>query len=102
MGYALLSKLYYQNREQYEETYQARFRSEYAIHVDFAIDGAPAFFLQTPEIISLLTGILRTNRKVSELCHALPRVAIQQFSKRCLIDEIILTNNIEGVRSTRK
>lgn len=102
MGYALLSKLYYQNREQYEETYQARFRSEYAIHVDFAIDGAPSFFLQTPEIISLLTGILRTNRKVSELCHALPRVAIQQFSRRCLIDEIILTNHIEGVRSTRK
>ena len=53
MGYALLSKLYYKNREQYEETYQARFRSEYAIHVDFAIDGAPAFFLQTPAFTSV-------------------------------------------------
>ena len=32
----------------------------------------------------------------------MPGVAIVQFAKRCLIDEIILTNNIEGVYSTRR
>ena len=29
-------------------------------------------------------------------------VALRQYSKRCLIDEIVLTNNIEGVYSSRK
>ena len=102
MEYQVLQKVYYKSRNDYERIYQERFNSEYAVHLDFDIKGAPAFFVQTPEIISMLTDILRMNLAVSGLCRALPGAAIDQFSKRCLIDEIVLTNSIEGVRSTRK
>lgn len=102
MSYTILSKLYYQNRELYEKTYLQRINSEYTVHLNFEIADNTAFFVQTPEIYSMLTNILRMNRAVSSLCQGLPVAAIYQFSRRCLIDEIVLTNNIEGVRSTRK
>lgn len=102
MSYTLLSKLYYKSETLYEETYRQRFDGEYSIKLDFSIGGAQAFFVQTAEVYQLLTSILRMNHAVSNLCWALPDAAIVQFTRRCLIDEIVLTNNIEGVRSTRK
>lgn len=102
MGYTTLSDLYYKDTAAYEEQYQARYHSEYAIHLDFDIAGQKAFFVQTPEAYSALAEILRMNKAVSNLCSILPGAAIKQFSRRCLIDEIVLTNSIEGVRSTRK
>lgn len=102
MGYTTLSDLYYKDTAAYEEQYQARYNSEYAVHLDFDVAGHQAFFVQTPEVYSILTDILRMNKAVSNLCTALPGAAIKQFSRRCLIDEIVLTNSIEGVRSTRK
>ncbi len=36
------------------------------------------------------------------MCFELPEKALIQYRKRCLTDEIVLTNNIEGVHSTRK
>lgn len=97
-----LRKLYYQNKEQYEQVYQQRFQSEYAVHLDFMVSGYPAFFVQTPEIYQMIANILRMNGTVSHICENLPGVAIYQFFRRCLVDEIVLTNSIEGVRSTRK
>ena len=102
MRYELLSKLYYQDRDRYEKTYLERVNGEYTVRLNFEVADWPAFFVQTPEIYSMVTNILRMNQAVSNLCQGLPGAAIDQFSRRCLIDEIVLTNNIEGVRSTRK
>lgn len=102
MDYVLLSKLYYQNQEEYERVYRARFQSEYTVRLNFKIGEYQAFFVQTPDIYAILAEILRMNQAVSNLCASLPEAAIHQFSKRCLIDEIVLTNSIEGVHSTRK
>lgn len=102
MDYVLLSKLYYQNQAEYEQVYRARFQSEYTVRLNFKIGEYQAFFVQTPEVYTILAEILRMNQAVSNLCASLPEAAIRQFSKRCLIDEIVLTNSIEGVHSTRK
>lgn len=102
MEYQTLSELYYKDRSEYEALYAKRFHSEYAVHIDFEIHGNSAFFIQTPEVNRMLTDILRMNTAISNLCSVLPGAAIGQFSRRCLIDEIVLTNSIEGVRSTRK
>ncbi len=32
----------------------------------------------------------------------MPPIALNQYSKKCLIDEIVITNKIEGVHSSRK
>ena len=45
---------------------------------------------------------MKNDKKILSLCNELPDIALQQYSKKCLIDEIVLTNNIEGVHSSRK
>jgi len=102
MNYITLSDIYYRSKADYEQQYQKRFHSEYTVHLDFEVSGHSAFFVQTPDAYRMLTDILRMNQAVSNLCNSLPGAATYQFSRRCLIDEIVLTNSIEGVRSTRK
>lgn len=101
-AYTLLSELYYKDRAAYESVYQERLKGQHTVRLDFMVKGNQAFFVCTPEIYTILTEILRMNQAVINFCGALPRAAIDQFSKRCLIDEIVLTNSIEGVISTRK
>lgn len=102
MEYITLGKLAYSDREQYEKTYQERFNSPYAQHIDIKIGDWPAFFLATPEVYALMLSIQKTDKKIWELYRRLPGIAIDQFSRRCLIDEITVTNGIEGVHSTRR
>lgn len=102
MPYIELIKLYYSEPERYETIYQERFNSPYAQHIDFMVGQSPAFFVVTPEIQSQMITIQKIDKKIVFLCSRLPEVALEQFSKRCLIDEIVLTNNIEGIHSTRR
>lgn len=101
MAYTL-KKLFHIDRDKYEEEYHKRFNSPEAIRLDFKINGEQAFVCQTPEILNIIISIERTDKHVRNLHKDLPRAAISQFANRCLIDEIVLSNNIEGVHSTRK
>ena len=97
-----LNKLYYIDKQKYEQEYDARFNSGDAIHLDIKISGNDAFLCQTTQMLKSIVSIERTDKEINRLCDLLPPQAIYQFSNRCLIDEIVLTNNIEGVHSTRK
>lgn len=101
MAYSL-KKLFHIDRARYEPEYEKRYNSETAVRFDFKIGKEPAFVCQTPEIFNLIISIERTDKAVDRLHNQLPPIAINQFANRCLIDEIVLSNNIEGVRSTRK
>lgn len=46
--------------------------------------------------------IMDLDKKISHIRKELPNAALIQFANKCLIDEIKLTNDIEGVYSTRK
>ena len=102
MGYVELGKLYYGDKGNYNAVYQSRLQSSDCISLDFTIGKHPAFFIQCSEASGLMFQILRTDKSISLLKTQLPGIAIEQFTKRCLIDEIILTNQIEGVHSTRR
>ncbi|MCI8594900.1 MAG: Fic family protein [Oscillospiraceae bacterium] len=102
MEYTELSKLFYSDQAAYEQAYHERFNSPYAQHIDMKIGDWPAFFVVTPEIHTLMLAIQKADKNIRALCRELPGVAIKQFSRRCLIDEIMLTNGIEGVHSTRR
>jgi len=97
-----LKKLFHMDRAKYEEEYRKRFNADNTVHFNFKISGEQAFVCQTTEILSLIISIERTDKRIRSLHRALPHVAINQFADRCLIDEIVLSNNIEGVHSTRK
>ena len=102
MSYKTLYKLFYSSKKEYENEYNKRFNAENVVHLGFDINGNPAFFLETPEIFKLVISIERKNDHIKDLLADLPKKAVTHFITRCLIDEIVVSNNIEGVFSTRR
>ena len=102
MPYVPLNKLFYSDSKNYDKIYAKRFGSEYAVHIDFRIGEFDAFFVQTPEIFAKMLAIYKAANTVNWFCCDLPGAALEQFATSCLIDEIVLTNAIEGVHSTRR
>ena len=102
MSRKTLKALYHMGTNEYKEEYERRFNDENTIHLSVNIGGNRAFICQTPEMYKQIIAIERLDKKVTELYHSLPDTAIAQFTSKCLIDEILLTNDIEGVHSSRK
>lgn len=97
-----LKKLFHIDREAYKSEYEKRFNDDDTVHLDIEISGNAAFLCQTKEMFGSIISIERTNTKIINMCSVLPEKALIQYRTRCLTDEIVLTNNIEGVHSTRK
>ena len=102
MEYELLSKIFYKKPTEYESIYDARFNSEASIKLPIKIHENVGFIFNTNEITKLLVKIYKTINKINLLRTHLPNVAINSYIIKSLKDEIALTNEIEGVRSTRK
>lgn len=102
MDYELLSKIFYKKPTEYESIYDARFNSEASIKLPIKIHENVGFIFNTNEITKLLVKIYKTINKINLLRTHLPNIAINSYIIKSLKDEIALTNEIEGVRSTRK
>lgn len=95
-----LKQLFHMNLAEYKAEYNRRFNSDDTIHLPIYIGENQAFICQTPEIYKMIVNIERLDKVIRQI--ELPKAAEEQYVNKCLIDEIILTNNIEGVHSTRK
>lgn len=95
-----LKLLFHMNLAEYKNEYNRRFNDEDTIHLPVYIGENQAFICQTPEIYKMIVNIERMDKALEFI--ELPSAAKEQYMRKCLIDEIILTNNIEGVHSTRK
>ena len=102
MSYESLGKIYYKNNEKYEDVYQSRFNSEFTIKFDFNIGEHQSFLVINNDILTLVSAIMKSDKNLSKASLGLPPIALKYFLKRCLIDEIQITNEIEGVRSTKR
>lgn len=102
MEYELLSKIFYKKPTEYESIYDARFNSEASIKLPIKIHENVGFIFNTNEITKLLVKIYKTINKINLLRTHLPNIAINSYIIKSLKDEIALTNEIEGVISTRK
>lgn len=102
MPYTELKTIFYKNKDLYQHTYDMRYASDSTTHLDFSVSGHPAFFQQNTDVVLLLGKILQLDKQIALLCSKLPGEALNQYAKTCLIDEIVITNNIEGVHSSRK
>ena len=97
-----LDKLFYSNPAEYEQEYRRRFDDPDTIHLPLTINEHPAFLYVTPQMLNQIAAIERADKGILLQKQKLPPAAIHQFIRNCLIDEILLTNNIEGVHSTRR
>ena len=102
MSRKTLKALFHMGVKEYKTEYVNRYNDDDTIHLSVNIGENAAFICQTPEIYKQIISIERLDKAVDAVANTLPQLAISQFSSKCLIDEILLTNNIEGVHSTRK
>lgn len=102
MSYVDLLKLFHMDKNQYNEEYELRIRSDNCVWLDYDIKGYAAFYLDNSEVKKLMYSILKKDKQVYKLSKVLPGVALNQYIEKSIIDEIVVTNNIEGVNSTRR
>lgn len=102
MNYKLLSSIFYSDKDNYENCYKARFYSESTYRFDFKIYEYQAFLVINHDIIQRIELILELNKKLYRNMELVPNIALNQYARKCIIDEIKITNDIEGVHSTRK
>lgn len=102
MKYELLGKLYYKDKKIFDEEYKKRKEGEYSVSLGLDIHDNEAFFVYVPEFTSIIPKIYKKFNRLCMLCTELPKVAYKSYEENCLIDEVLLSNEMEGVRSTRK
>ena len=102
MSYELLEKIYYKDNKNYEKIYMSRKDSSFSVSFDWIILGNVAFYMNLPEAILQTSRIYKKFAELNKLCVELPGVAYTSYERKCLIDEVMLTNDIEGISSTRK
>lgn len=108
MAYESLEKIYYQEPEKYEEAYASRLNSSTAKHLDILIrqykhkNEYPLFYSYDETIINSVINILHAKYELDKLISDIPGVIVDQFIRSSIVEEVKSTNDIEGVRSTRK
>lgn len=102
MSYVLLSHLFYKDKNEYKTLYEQRMTAESTYVLPIKIGDCNAFYCLCPEIHNISLKIMQLDKNIYNIRRDLPDVALVQFANKCLIDEIRLTNDIEGVYSTRK
>ena len=108
MEYESLYYIYYKEPDKWEDEYRTRFSSPFARQLPFVLRQYgrnaehPAFFCYTEEIALLQDKIMGQFKEFMEIAGRLPGAAMEIYLHGSLIEEIKSTNDIEGVRSTRR
>ncbi|MDR1016233.1 MAG: Fic family protein [Coriobacteriales bacterium] len=107
MPYQTLAKLFHQNSsaDRYadlERLAAERLVSESSVRTGIILEAGELFFLVTPELALLSEKTLRSERTVSRVWQELPQVAQRAYLHDLINAEIFYSNEIEGVRSTRR
>lgn len=100
--YETLKKVYYKNQDEYKKQLKNAKESKRTMFLPINIFDNQAFIVPTFENDTLLTEIYKLDSELKDIVNDLPPIAIITHLNESLIKEVILTNDIEGVYSTRK
>lgn len=102
MKYKALSSIFYSDNNKYLKVYEDRYNSESTYRFNFKINKYNSFVVINHDILQRVDSIIELDRKLLKHMNSVPPIALIQYRKKCLIDEIKMTNEIEGIISTRK
>lgn len=103
MSFKSLYKLFVMNdMDTFQSIYNQKFNSASSIKFDIYINENQSFFTYDQYIMSLVSNIRSLDYQINEILSNLPLIAISQYMRKSLIDEIEYTNKIEGIIVTRK
>lgn len=97
-----LEQLFHMDPSSWQSEYHSRFYNADTVHLDILINDKPAFVFMNSELYRRMLSIARKDKELSRLTTILPGRAIHHFIDQCLVEEIVQSNQIEGVYSTRK
>jgi Fic family protein len=106
--YELLSKLYYKDKKNYMNEFEKRFNSYGTVKLPFHIkpyksnEEFQCFYVNHEALDFLHDQIVKQSKLIQTMSDHLPGIAIKQYIRAKLIDELLSTNEIEGVHSTKK
>ena len=103
MPYRSLKSIHHQyDAARADDAHRARFNSEAAIHWDFPVGDHTLFCVLAPHVVGLIERVWARELAVADVWSALPGAAKGHMIRALLTDEIISTNAIEGVHSTKQ
>jgi Fic family protein len=114
MKYKSLKGLYYQDTNNFDDVYQQRINNIVSVKTKLFIhpfdtrrqirekNKYEIFYLPYDELEILIQEIFDNTKKIERIRLKLPSVAEQQLFSTNLVNELQSTNEIEGIRSTRK
>lgn len=109
MKFIPLTKYFYQHtQEEYEIEYIRRLEASFTVHFNIPIhqynrkSAYPAFLCYTGEILRLVEKFYKTYEQFLYTVNTVPPVVLYQFTRLSIVEEVKSTNDIEGVRSTKK
>lgn len=102
MAYRNLRSLFHDPSADDAAVYEQRISDSRTIRLASLIGGNPAFIFMAPEIYEAIIETSRLDKEILQLELSLPQRALTHYRNSCLIDEIVITNEIEGVNSTRR
>lgn len=107
MAYPTLEKLFHVDRtsdryENLQHLLQQRISSESTFRTGIYLDSGELFLAIPRELSVLHERVLRRERRVSALWKGLPTIALGAYIRSLILDEVVYSNEIEGVRSTRR
>lgn len=107
MAYPTLEKLLYADAsserfQHHEERYRLRLDAESTFRTGVMLRHGELFCAVPRELSMETERVLLRERRVSSLWKALPRVAHGAYVRGLVLDEVVSSNDIEGVRSTRR
>ena len=107
MEYPTLEKLFHMDSssDRYtarERLLQERLGSESTFKTGIELEAGELFLAVPRELSTMTEQVLRRERRVSALWRDLPPVALGAFIRSLIMDEVVFSNEIEGVHSTRK
>lgn len=109
MKFIPLTKYFYQHtQEEYEIEYIRRLEAPFTVHFNIPIhqynrkSAYPAFLCYTGEILRLVEKFYKTYEQFLYTVNTVPPVVLCQFTRLSIVEEVKSTNDIEGVRSTKK
>lgn len=107
MTYPTLEKLFYKDTsserfQHHEERYRLRLEAESTFRTNIMLEHGELFCAVPRELSTVTERVLRRERRASALWRSLPTVALGAYLRSLILDEVVSSNDIEGVHSTRR
>ena len=107
MAYKTLEKLFYADASsdrysRHEESHLGRLGADSSVRTGIRLEHGELFSCVPLDMSVASERILRKERKISKLWNSLPFVALGASIRSLVLDEVVYSNEMEGVHSTRR